>query len=196
MNKGILKQAENRLAAASKKAAAISHSRSNAEIMEIWSEFLTEQQRFFNRLGNAAETNSERGWFERALAARNQDPVMLYLYQARNADEHGRSSIASVTNSALAIRGNNGDVFIEDMVYDHEGRISGLKGWEGSPGNPIRVEFIPSDVEASIVENRSKSYSPPPGLSKVTALAPLGVRYMRNVLREAVSFNTGMPRSE
>ncbi len=192
MNKGILKQVENRLAAATKKAAAIVHSRSNLEIMEFWSEFLTEQQRFFNRLGNAAETSSEQGWIERTMNARKQDPIMLYLYQARNADEHGRSSIAKVADPSITLGSSSEAIFIDELRTDHRGRITKLSGWDGAPGNPLRLQFNPGEVEALEVENRAIRFNPPPGLSKVTQLAPFGVRYMQDVYAGAVQMDADL----
>lgn len=140
MNRGILGQAGNRLAAAKKKASAIGRSRSQSEIIELWSEFLTEQSRFFNRLGNAMDTDSERGWFDRVINARNQDEVMSYLLHARNADEHGRSSVATPGPSGVEIGTPGRAMFIKNMEFSSLG-ISKLEGCEGAPGQSYRGKF-------------------------------------------------------
>ncbi|WP_307088687.1 hypothetical protein [Sphingomonas faeni] len=185
MNRGIFGQAEKRLGAARKKAAEIKNSRSLDEITELWSEFLTEHSRFFNRLGNAMEAASEKGWFDRALAARKTDKTMSYLMHARNADEHGHLTITKIQPNGIALGTPKGFLHIEKMTFDAKGHIKELRGWDGAPGRKIPVLFVPGEVMAINVMDRGQSYQPPEGISSVPVLATVAVDYLESVLAAA-----------
>lgn len=193
MNKGVFKQARERAAAAAKKADSLQHVRSPDEMKEVWSEFLVNYHRAYQRLGNAMDTPKERGWFERLGAARKKDPLLQYLYQARDADEHGRDEIAKATQGGLAIGTGGGPIYIEKMVI-RGGRLEVLDGWQGRPGMPIRAEFCPGELRLEPVTNKGTVYAVPEthlgrelrDVSPAKA-ASLGLIFLDDALNDAFS---------
>jgi hypothetical protein len=57
---------------------------------ESWANFLVAVKIVFAKLGEGAkgDTKSE-GWFARVLGEQRSDPLLRFLYHARNAEEHG-----------------------------------------------------------------------------------------------------------
>jgi hypothetical protein len=160
VNKGIAGQAHRRLQAADKKAKALAHSRSDDEIIDLWSEFLTEQHRFFNRLGNAMETRSEQGRWERIIAARKADPLLSYLLHARNADEHGRNSITAARQGSIGLAAPGEALLIDELVIE-SGRVTVAKMRNIGPQKGPGIHFEPAKVVATSVEDRGRTYHPP-----------------------------------
>jgi hypothetical protein len=190
MNKGIFGQARARLSASSKKANSVKFARSLEESKEVWSEYLTEHQRCLNRLGNAMETVEERGWFERLTAERRNDPLLKYIEQARHADEHGRQEIAEMSPGGLGIGVGGGSVFIEQLEI-RGGKLVQLRGWQGRPGSPIKVEALTARLELKPVVNRGMTFVVPTehlgqalkGLTPALA-AELGVQFLERKISE------------
>lgn len=178
LNKAIVGQAAKRLAAARKKAAALRHSRSAEEIEEIWSEFLTEHTRFFNRLGNAMETVQERSHWELVMHNRKTDPVMQYLKQARNADEHGRTSVTA-RGSWFSV---SGDVYIENLAIDN-GSVIQANIQSVSQFSPARIKFNPEEIFPTEVENSGRKYIPPEYFP-ISWYADRAIDYIENVFAE------------
>jgi hypothetical protein len=182
VNKAIVGQATKRLAGAQKKASALANARNAEEIEELWSEFLTQYTRFFNRLGHAMETGAEKGRWERILAKRVADPMTAYLMQARNADEHGRNLIT--TRGWNFTAGSDGEDVIIDSLVVENGSIKEAKIRAANTGRPARLKFNPSEVFPAAVENRGVTYSVPDTLP-VASFAQHAMRHLNEVLSSA-----------
>jgi hypothetical protein len=160
MNKAVFSQARTRLAASAKKANSLKFARSLDEIKELWSEYLTEHQRAFTRLGNAMDTGQERSWFDRVVRERRDDELLKYLEAARHADEHGRAEIAQTVPGGTRIGVGGGTVYIERLEI-RDGKIKELRGWQDTPGKSLQVAFDPARIDLSSVENRGVIYPVP-----------------------------------
>ncbi|EJT02800.1 hypothetical protein [Rhizobium sp. CCGE 510] len=85
----LLFRAENELNAAQAKLAELKASTRFSEADRLWSEILTNLQRFYTRLQQASKDGAKtEAWFGRIKKKRSVDPLLLYLQQARHADEH------------------------------------------------------------------------------------------------------------
>lgn len=58
------------------------------EVALLWSELLIYVQRCFITLRKATRDGSSKGWSDRIVHIRSEDPLLSYTMHARNADEH------------------------------------------------------------------------------------------------------------
>lgn len=83
---------------------------------------------------------------------RKRDPLLQYVHQARNADEHGLALVA-VTRPAFAVV--SGGTLMPGSVITGDGQsVLAL-------GSTARVVFHPASVVANPVMNRGEVYQPP-----------------------------------
>lgn len=74
----------------------LGHSEHFAEIERHWSAFLVSAARIYTRLEQGAKTPPKSyAWWSRKLHDRRNEPLLCYIWHARNADEHG---LQKVTN--------------------------------------------------------------------------------------------------
>lgn len=125
-----------------------------------WSEFLVEHQRWYTRMQQAFERGPSAAWFGKLKARRQSDPLLLYLHQARHADEHGLDRIAVAEPGGLGIGVGGGHVHIERLEI-RNGVITQLVG--SQDGGPLKVRFTKPHLKLNVVQNRGKAYEPPMG---------------------------------
>jgi len=65
-----------------------------------WEDFLTHWRRALNRCDAAGRRGRD---YVAAVSRVEQDAALAYLWEARNADEHGLAPVASVQDSIIAI---------------------------------------------------------------------------------------------
>ncbi len=184
MNKAIVGQATKRLAAAQKKASGLANARNPEEIEELWSEFLTEHTRFFNRLGHAMDSAAERERWAKLTADRAANPLTAYLMQARNADEHGRALITTRAGNLSA--GAPGESVAIDNLVIENGVIKQVSIRPANPGEQIHIRFSPSEVFPVAVTNRGVTYRIPDTMT-VVELARYGIQHLQSVLSAATA---------
>jgi hypothetical protein len=65
-----------------------------AEVERHWAAFLVSAGRVFTKLQQGAKASGKsKAWFGRKLHERRTDPLLLYLWHSRNADEHGIQAV-------------------------------------------------------------------------------------------------------
>lgn len=89
MDKKAFQSAKHKAAQARKKLEAMKATGNHADFAQLWSEFLTESHRAFNRLGVATKKGRGNAWFYKAIEPRHSDDLLRYALQARNHEEHG-----------------------------------------------------------------------------------------------------------
>ena len=70
--------------------------------LDQWGEFLTYWRKTLNRIDAAGQRSHGRSWqkvYQRVML----DPALLYLWEARNADEHGLAQSGAKRESAIEI---------------------------------------------------------------------------------------------
>jgi hypothetical protein len=68
-----------------------------------WTDFLLASNAIYTSLEQGAKSSPQsRQWFGRKKIERREDPVLQYVHQARNADEHGLDRVYSERREELA----------------------------------------------------------------------------------------------
>lgn len=151
-------------------------------LSQLWSEFLTENQRFYTRMVIACKTGPASAWWGAIMKERNADPLLQYLHQARHADEHGIADITEVRPGGIGLTFKPGTV----IKRLHMGN-AGIAMDRESASN-VKVEFFPTDLDLVTVVNRGVSYAPPTQhlgspIQKVNpiSVASLAIEYLSKV---------------
>ncbi len=159
------------------------------EYDEAWSDFLSRIENVFSRIKVAAETHKKYPSFSsRTNHLRATDSLLVYLKQARNSVHHGIADTSKYVNGGFGINpvSPGGSVHIKSLTFDKNGNINIIAG------SPIKVNVIPSSVEAIPCRNRGVTYNPPEShLGKVLKtkspidIAVLGIEFYESYLAEA-----------
>jgi hypothetical protein len=123
-----------------------------------WRDFLHHLERTWDK-AEAHYGRSPRwsGWSGKYKALRSTDPLLLYVRQARNSEQH---SVEEVTTQVEGgIRVGLGPC-VESAVIDHLEICDGkIQSQDVGPG--IVIAPLPSFVRLLPVTNRGRSYAPP-----------------------------------
>lgn len=162
-------------------------SKTLAEFEENWREYLQRLERVWHKANDQYRRSpSWRGWMGKYKTLRDQDPLLRYLTNARNADEHSIQDITKQLPGGVGIRPAEGNVLIVKEM-----RIENGKWWINSP-SPITIVFSPAKTRLLPVENRGVRY-PVPDLhlgsalnsNNVIEIAERGLSFYENFLVEA-----------
>lgn len=130
------------------------------EKMEVaWSDFLTMSNRVYTKLEQGAKTvGKSNAWFGRKKHERRQAPLLKYIKNARDADEHGLDRITERTPGGIGINFPG-----RDRVAIKHARIGGgkIELETEDPTTPIAVTIIPASVKLVEVTNHGDRYQPP-----------------------------------
>jgi len=128
-----------------------------------WYIFLVAFKGVYSALGRGAEASPQsRQWFGARNRERRSDPLLQYLYQARDDDEHGLNPVTARVSDRLSIGGSGPN---HTLQFDVSGP-TGL-GWTlqatGGDGKPVPFEYAPAHVRLVQVHGRDKgnTYDPP-----------------------------------
>lgn len=164
----------------------------DAARMEIlWSDFLIGSQRVFSKLAAASEGKSA-AWFGKIAKERGEDELLVYVHQARHADEHGLEKVASPVGGDLQV---NEDAAGKGMLIK-ELRI-GNGSVENLDAENAAIRFNPADAVLHPVKNRGRTY-PPPNThegkpwteNNAQAVAKAVLAYMEKTVAEGKAFIT------
>jgi hypothetical protein len=92
----------------------------------------------------ANRDNADRPWYGYKVRQRKKDPLLRYMHQARNVDEHGIEAVTESTPARIEIWGD--DIKIHNLAI--RGRM--VKGELG--GNPT-IKAMPSSVQLVTVRD-------------------------------------------
>ena len=158
-----------------------------------WTDFLIALNSVHSMLEQGAKVSERsKGWYANRKGERKGDPLLAYLHQARNADEHGIEAVTKEVPGGIAI-GGPGESFTFNMssrkdrggggmdiqVFPHGGRLP--KVWTVDP-----------EIQLVAVRNRGVSYPPPDAHlgekladSSPIKVAELGLEWHRSLLEQA-----------
>lgn len=191
-----LKKPRNRLRRSADAVTAMAVTRNYEEFEDIWERFLNDCNAFFDLLYVATKANQRaRTWYGEKQRQRRKDPLLKYLWEARNSNEH---SVADTTGHMpgsylIGIPGPGRSSSI---------RISGTIGGPNEnftvtsmDGLPVHSIVQPSYAVLLPVTARDKTiYAPPTShlgdaLSDTTPrnVARLAVAYMDAIFSEAAA---------
>ncbi|WP_022697945.1 hypothetical protein [Euryhalocaulis caribicus] len=119
-----------------------------------WANFLNHFKRSVVRLSDATNQTGTKNWSNAYQNENKSDPLISYLIQAKNADEHGVHEVSKQELGHTAIN-LTGDTYIRNLVIDGD-RIYG-DGY----GAPLAVTVVPPHLELVNIENRGRVYRVP-----------------------------------
>jgi hypothetical protein len=165
----------------------MSKSKKLEDFEEHWKMFLNRLERVWNKASNFYKDSPKwNGWKGKYENARNKDPLLLYLKNARGADEHTINEILSREPSKIGIRAGNGKTgYIKKAIFN-KGNI-----YLESPHN-IRIDFIPARIMLLPIVNRGVTYNVPkthlnkpidPG--NIIELSKIAIKYYDTFITEA-----------
>jgi hypothetical protein len=93
MNAEAVEQAKTKLRKAEKALEALKAATNYEEAEEAWSDYLLAASTIYSKRSKAK--GSSGGWYGRKKKERKDDPLLRYLHQARNSDEHGIERVAA-----------------------------------------------------------------------------------------------------
>ena len=104
MDSRAIVKAQSRLRVAKQAALDLAHCDNFETFTDTWYRFLTSAKNIYTVLEQGAKVSAQsRQWFGAKAAERRGDTLLQYLYEARNADEHGLEPISEVTGGDLRI---------------------------------------------------------------------------------------------
>jgi hypothetical protein len=89
-------------------------SRNFEQFSDAWVDFLAALNSVHSKLEAASEGNPKSyQWMSKKIHIRRKDPLLLYLHQARNAEEHGIEDVAEDAGIGVSVLGTG---YIKSMV--------------------------------------------------------------------------------
>lgn len=127
------------------------------EIEEPWTNFLVAAGRVFTKLEQGAKASARsKGWFDKKLHERRTDPLLRYVWHARNADEH---TLQQITERNLG----RADVLPASPEEEEGLRARLVESGERRPFALVgTVEWVLPHIVLKEVTDRGVQYSPPP----------------------------------
>lgn len=109
---GLIK-AVSRVADAENSFSAFLEAKTLKEFLEHWSEFLTAGAAVFNILeASVRHTPQGRQWYGGVRTAGKKDPLVLYMRQARNEEEHGFEPVIEPEAETVVLHVPDGGAFV------------------------------------------------------------------------------------
>lgn len=191
MKREAIEKARVRLGRASEAVRLLERPDGHTVFETAWTDFLLASNGVYTCLEQGAKaTPQSRQWFGGKKNERRKDPLLLYLHQARNADEHGLGRITP-------------ELEAEDTVPVPPGvNVAGIR--VTLPDGRVVVQPLPPEAAqvrltlwsvtlTDVVDSRYKTTYPPPREhmgkpipeSTPTAVAKLALDYLTDLVDEA-----------
>jgi hypothetical protein len=152
-----------------------------------WTDFLIMANRVYTKLEQGAKSNgTSKGWFGRKKHERRKDPLLSYIKNARDADEHGIERVTERKGGGVAIK------FPEGTVVEHGHIRSGPTGADIAvtlrepPASPTHIHVFPASLTLVEVTNYGDKY-PPPSSTNPIQVAQRMVSLLDGLISEAES---------
>ncbi len=173
-----------------------------------WAQYLMHWNRAYRFLQKAARPGSAKKIADSMVSERKRDPIIRYLYQARDSLEHVEEVVEQKVatlglsyadgarrinfefgqNTTILYTGNADFDELGNLLPhpDINGVIHGGK-FEGQIRGADNVAFMPPHIELKEVNNRSGSYSPPFSecgpIDQMNFTCAAGIRYLDGKIR-------------
>jgi hypothetical protein len=193
MDPRAITKTQSRLRAAGKAISDLENSKHYTEFSDTWFVFLTAWKSVYTVLEQGSKVMPRsRQWFGNQSAIRRNDPLLQYLYEARNDDEHGLGEVIEHVRGQLNI-GVSRPGFSSAVRFD---KPIGQGITATSLDNlPVLVEGILPHAKLTRIHGRGRNYDPPtihlgtPLISNLPIpVAKLGLAYLERMVAEAEGF--------
>lgn len=192
MNKTGLSKAKGRLQKSRECVERIRIAQEFETFESAWTDFLLASNSVYSVLEQSVKGHTKaEEWFGRKKHERRIDPLLAYLHQARNTDEHGIEPVAEHDPGGFSIGTRGEHVSIENMVFGPEGLHATIRPVDGKyPTIQIRT---PRAVLIHVRNSRFGDVFNPPRehLGKTLddnsplSVAELGLAHLEKLVEEA-----------
>jgi hypothetical protein len=163
---------------------------SHAAFQELWGDFLLAVAGIYTVLEQGAKVSPQsRQWFGGKKRERGSDPLLQYLHQARNADEHGIAPITNMLSGRARVVSDPGARVVTTEVTEQALHIDYKPG-----AHAIEIEMVQPRIRlAPVTDARFNDKFDPPTehlgnpLADQSPLnvAQLGLVYVRALVEDA-----------
>ena len=206
-NATVLPKCRDRLSKAKRAAQLCRGARSFEEFESYWSDFLIHAGGVLNALdAGSATTPQGRQWYGGIKRAGRADPLVTYVHQARNAEEHPDQPTMRHEPGYIGIGAPGATVHIDNLTVGPEFLSNPSKylegrAWEfdkgGQKRTPTVVHKIGGPALAPVFDRRFKKTFPPPtehqgkklADSSPVAVAALFLTYLDGLVWQAADLS-------
>jgi hypothetical protein len=193
MHPEALIKSKSRLRLAKKALETLSQCENFDDFTDAWFSFVTAFKSVYTTLEQGAKASPQsRQWFGAKQAIRRKDPLLQYVYQARNDDEHGLAPVARHVPESLAVG-------VSRPGYSSNMRISMKDGTitaQSLDGLPVLVEHTAAHAALVTVTGLGNVKFHPPTTHLGQAIernlplpvARLAFSYLEKLVEEAGTF--------
>jgi len=127
-----------------------------------WTDFLMAGGAIINIIETGARSTPQgRQWYGGERTKARADPLLRYMYQARNGEEHGLEPVVHHRPTGLLVGGPGESVVTSNLKFDSMGNPSGT--FYNPEGKPLSVKIAPArPVLAPVRDERHGDVFDPP----------------------------------
>ena len=161
------------------------------EFADSWYLFLVAAKNVYTTLEQGAKASAQsRQWFGARKNERKSDPLLQYLFQARDDDEHGLAHVLKLEPGHWRL-GAEGGMIVDRAVIEY-GELVEFKG-RSKTGVPITYQETPPHPKLAAVTGRGNVTYHPPTEHKgqplndtlPLAVGRLGLAYLSDLIQDA-----------
>lgn len=193
MKVAAIEKAEDRLSTAKENLSALEKSIDYPSSRRAWYGFLLSSNAIFSifQQGTKKSTNC-RGWFAKKTNQRQTDPLLSYLHQARNAEEHGIQSVTALDRQTAVFMMDGEPVASIDDIAGGSGTFRHLSKHPPDLSKVTELRIYPDRARLLSIKSRDVAFHPPSehlGLRIEEAtpiiVARLMIQYLESMIEEA-----------
>ena len=156
-----------------------------AEVERHWATFLVSAGRVFTKLEQGAKSSGKSGaWWGRKVNERRTEPILRYIWHARNADEHGIQPVTEL---------HPGSIKEVTPTPEETENFHRTMGQQAKPYAALALlEIVNPHVKLVEITDRGVIYKPPATFFGETINGPnphnvglLALSYLEKILKEA-----------
>lgn len=168
MQRAAIEKAKDRLSSAKARLKDLEAAKDYVSARRHWYDFLLSSNAVFSVLEQGAKSfGQSMAWFGEKKNLRRTDPLLSYLWHARNADEHGVPSVTELEQQKMVLMANGKPVAAIEAMKRAEGKgefqgtFQPLGGSEPDLRNVNEIRVYPDRAKLIRVTDRGVGYDPP-----------------------------------
>jgi len=176
-------QATQRLGKACAALESFGRTNSPRDMASHWADFLIAVSGVYSKLEQGAKKDAlSNPWFGRKKHERKNDPLMSYLHQARNSEEHGLHQVTSVAGSEVKLGpGAKAAIYTDG----HSFTVSNVEGEVTVPQDRIKLVPVYDDRSGKWFEVPRMHMGVPIDNVSPGVIGSLALSYLVDLLNEA-----------
>lgn len=149
--------ARKELKAANSSIKGMQEARSYETYEQQWRNFLNHLEKSFEKLkiACAPKIGKFNNFAATEISLRSRDQLLVYLKQARNADNHSIADVSKKSPGSFSINPATGNSLTLDLLTISDGKVTILSSKD------LKIDIIPDSIEVITITNRGVAYPPP-----------------------------------